>query len=89
MNTGAQERSDEEHFVDILNSKNNAHYKGVSFSSILLDVDDFSIMDLPHDPMHVILEGLGKYHSVDLFQNLLDGVDRSRTSITEINSRLK
>ena len=82
-------RTDEEHFKDIMDSRNEIHSKGVIHSSMLLEIPDFSIMDIPHDPMHIILEGLAKYHTIDLFQNLLDGVDRSRTSISEINTRLR
>lgn len=85
----AEKRTTESHFDDIENADSVPHYKGVSFGSVLLELEEFEIDDLPHDPMHIILEGLAKYHCIDLFQRLLDGLDGNRTSIDEINLRLK
>lgn len=65
------------------------HFHGVVNRSPLLDIRQFDITkDLPHDPMHILNEGLAKYHLIDVLQFIIDGPDR-RATLEDINTNIK
>lgn len=83
-------RSIEEHKKDlILLSKEgpNSSIRGVKSISPLSCVPNFDIFkQLPHDIMHVFLEGICRRH---LWFVLYDLIDTKRSTLVEINSRIK
>lgn len=82
-------RTIEQHENDLL-SVSDKNYKGVLKLTPLVNIPYFNIAkDLPHDTMHIIFEGLGKYHLIDILQSILDGPGEQRTTIQEINTRIK
>lgn len=86
----SQLRTNESHMEDVssLQQSTMKSVRGVSEFSLLFSINSLDVTDLPHDPMHIIFEGVGKYHVIDFLQVLLDGSERTRTSIKEINMRI-
>lgn len=81
-------RNVDKHNEDIANITAK-HYNGVSQRSSLSDIRSFDITkDLPHDPMHVLLEGICKYHLIDILQVILDGPEK-RATLDELNTNIK
>lgn len=83
-----KKRNLEEHNDDLA-CITDKHYRGVSKKSPLSDIKLFDITkDLPHDPMHILFEGLCKYHLIDILQVIIDGPDK-RATLDEINTNIK
>ena len=84
-----QLRDVQQHEADVKNVKEK-NYMGVMKTSPLSSLPKFDITkDLPHDPMHIIFEGLAKYHLIDILQVIIDGPGPKRTTIVEVNRRIK